>query len=295
MLENNICVGSTVEIIRSGEVIPKHINTLSFDKESFEKFSESIKKCPCCGSDTYWGDTKVDLICSNSKCPSRVLNSLIFFFGVIDIEKFGEGEISKLYNLGYDTPEKILNLTYNDLINIDGWGNSKISTLLNQFNKYKTDGIPLAKLMQALDLFKGKLGEKTAQKIFDEYNDLSNLNIEELNTIEGVSDITANVFIDAYTKYLETYQNYIVKVSYIKTPKKEIIGDKYINMSICMTGFRDDELSNLIQSHGGKIVSGVSKKTTHLLVKDLNSESNKATKARELGIPIMTKDEFLNL
>lgn len=296
MLDNNICEGSIVEIIRSGDVIPKHINTISFDEQEFEKFKLALETCHCCGTKTIWSDTKVDLICPNVKCPDRVLSGLVNFFAKIKIDKFGEGEITKLFKKGYDTPEKILNITHQELISLDGWGESKIKTLFNQFNQFKSTGLPLANIIHALDLYSEVLGEKVAQKIFDEYTGSDDFEtISMLLLIDGVGDITAEAFMKAYKTYKDNYSDFVIKPSYIKTPKKELLGDKYMGKSICMTGFRDAELKELIETHGGKVTDGVSKKTNILIVADLNTTSGKAEKARDFKIPIVTKNQFLEL
>jgi NAD-dependent DNA ligase len=289
LIENNIFKGSVIEIIRSGDVIPKHINTISFVKENII----NLDKCPCCGSETIWNETNVELCCTNINCPERLLNGLIFFFLIIEIDNFGEGEIKKLFNLGYDTPEKILNISYNELNSIEGWAEKSVNSLFKQFNNLKEVGLPLAQLMQALDLFEGKLGKKVAQKIFDNSN--NDFTIDNLIKIDGVSDITGNVFIKALNEYNNRYKDFPIKISYITSQVKELVGDKYNNTNICMTGFRDKELEEFIINNGGKIASGVSKATTHLLVKDKDSSSSKTDKAKSLSIPILTKEEFLNL
>lgn len=298
MIDNNICVGSEIEIIRSGDVIPKHMNTTEFNKVDMNNYITSLEYCPYCGTHTIWNETNIQLVCPNEKCPERMLSTLNYFFSSLEIENFGEGEIKKLFDKGYDTPEKILTISYEELNSMDGWAKRSINTLFNQFKALRETGVPLANLMQALDLFNGKLGKKVAQKIFDEFDgdfDFEENIIPRLCNIEGVSDITANNFINGRSQYLSKYQNFPVKVSYIQTPKKELTGDKYVGFSVCMTGFRDASLEELIVTNGGTIASGVSEKTTHLLVKDKDTTSSKATKARSLGIPIMYVNEFLNL
>jgi NAD-dependent DNA ligase len=298
VIDNNICIGSEINIIRSGDVIPKHLQTTKFVKSDVDNYIKSLEYCPYCGTQTEWNENNIQLVCPNEKCSERMLSTLIYFFGSLEIDDFGEGEIKKLFDKGYDTPEKILTITHEELKNMEGWADKSINKLFSQFKKLREEGVPLANLMQALDLFNGKLGKKVAQKIFDEFDgdfDFENNVVERLCNIDGVSDITANWFIKGRNLYYSKYQNFPVKISYIQTPKKELTGDKYVGFSVCMTGFRDASLEDIIVKNGGIIASGVSKKTTHLLVKDKDTTSSKATKARSLGIPIMYVNEFLNL
>lgn len=298
MVDNNICVGSEINIIRSGDVIPKHLETTKFVESDVFKYIQSLEYCPYCGTHTEWNENTVQLVCPNEKCPERMLSTLIYFFSSLEVDDFGEGEIKKLFDKGYDTPEKVLTITYEELKSMEGWADKSINKLFSQFKKLREEGVPLANLMQALDLFNGKLGKKVAQKIFDEFDgdfDFEENVIERLCNIDGVSDITANWFINGRNLYYSRYQDFPVKISFIQTPKKELSGDKYVGFSVCMTGFRDASLEDIIVKNGGTIASGVSKKTTHLLVKDKSTSSSKAVKARSLGIPILYVDEFLNI
>lgn len=304
ILDNNISVGCKINMIRSGDVIPKHLETTEYDKTVVDAYWSQLTTCPCCDSPIFWNNTEVNLVCSNYWCSDRQKSKLISFFATIETKDFGEGEITKLFNKGYKTPESILNITADELLAMDGWATKSVNSLLKQFEGYKTNGLPLAVIMKALDLFGGVLGEKLSQKIFDEYDGADDFREEDcylrLCKIDGVSNITAMAFTNAYSMYTQDYKNLPIAVSYVRTPKKAVIGDKYSGFAVCMTGFRDSDLEEHIVAYGGKIVSGVSKKTTHLLVKDFDSGSSKIKSAYKLqenghSIHIMTKSEFLSL
>lgn len=304
LVENNIAKNSRIDVIRSGEVIPKHIYTTDFNESDIKELMDRLSVCPSCGNKSKMDENGVNLYCDNPLCPEKLLSELIYFFNTIEIENFGEKEIEKLFKLGYTTPSSILNITYKQLFVLDGWGEKSIEKLFKQFNALKSDGLPLANLMQALNLFDGKLGKKLSQKIFDEYkgnDDFSDSDVlVKLTEIDGVSDITANYFIAAYRTYYNNYIDFPIPIKYIKTPQQKILGNKYEGFAVCMTGFRDAVLENKIKQYGGTIASGVSKNTTHLLVKDFDSGSSKIEKAKKLradgvDIQIMTRDEFLDI
>ena len=115
------------------------------------------------------------------------------------------------------------------------------------------------------------------------------------NEIEGVGEITANAFITGYRLHNDKFLTVPVNVSYYESPKLKLQSNKFDGFAICMTGFRDDNLSRYIVANGGKVVSGVSSKTTHLLVKDKSTTSSKAQNAAKFGTIVMTPDEFLKL
>ena len=85
------------------------------------------------------------------------------------------------------------------------------------------------------------------------------------------------------------------KIPYKLSPKTAVLEGKCKGLSICVSGFRDSNLEEVITNEGGKIVSGVSKKTTHLVVKDKSANSSKISKAKLLGIPILSIEEFYEI
>lgn len=201
----------------------------------------------------------------------------------------------------FEIIKKIIDLNQEEILSIDGWGTKKCSLLLNKFNKVKTNEFPLALLLSATDSFNGKLGQKSCQTILNNIDEFDLINIrnganlvDKLCKINGVSKLIANVFQNGIIYYFK-YESILDLNYFIKTPQKEQSSNKYEGFSICMSGFRDKELQDKIESNGGKMVSGVSKNTTHLLVKDKSSTSSKMKKAEGLGIVILTKEEFLNL
>jgi NAD-dependent DNA ligase len=224
----------------------------------------------------------------------------VHFFKTVEIEDFGEPSIITFYKNGFDTIDKILNMKQFDIVNIEGFGVKSSMNLLSQFGKLKTEGIPLAKLLHALDVFDGMIGEKTCQKIFDESSDY--LDYESIMKVEGIADKTAKKFLDGLDSFIkiknigakfslkETILE-MFKISYIKTPKPKVIGNKLKDERICFTGCRPSkEQLESISLQGGTVVSGVSKKTTMLVVKNMTDKvlsSSKACKAKELGIKIV--------
>ena len=154
--------------------------------------------------------------------------------------------------------------------------------------------ISIAKLMEATDYFSG-VGEKKAKIIVDnlstsEFNSVFSINptIESMlfmQRINGISLATINSLVAGMNQFIKFLSNSYVSF-YIKEEKE--IGSSLSNLSVCFTGVRDAELQKHIEDNGGKVVSGVSKNTTHLVVDDLNTSSSKAKKAKELNIKLLT-------
>lgn len=296
--DHEIAKGAKILVTRSGGVIPKILQTLTpAPKEELMNLWDKLCECPHCGYSTKWNQSLVELCCTNPHCPGIKLAKIVFFYTTCGAENMGEETISKIFDAGFDTISKILNVTFDDLYSIDGFGESISNTVLEN-NKRIMQGMEMATLMQASDCFTG-IGKIKAQKILDD-----------------MSDDIRTAFYDSYyvsiskdePKFKElskTQQSFILGVpSFFKflketqipvlqpKPKNTNAEGKCKGMSICVSGFRDSQLESMIQNEGGQVVSGVSKKTTHLIVKDKTATSSKIVKAQTLGVVIMSLDEF---
>lgn len=294
--DNHICEDALVVITRSGDVIPKHLKTVSYDEENYRTMCDEMMTCPSCGEPLKWDNTMTDLVCLDSLCEQRRVAELVYFFNTVGMEEFREPTIKKIYRAGYQNVVSILNITPAKLFAIEGIGNSLINTILSQFEKLKKDGVSLAKLMTAYNVFGGGLGEKTCQKIFDNLSKedldrigaLITIETEHLTSIEGIGEITAMAFNNGIYLYSKIEAEGI-SVHSIEKPKVKTAENQ---INVCFSGVRDKGMEAELISKGHKIASGVTSKTTHLVVKDPNSNSSKTVKARELGISIYSLEDF---
>lgn len=311
-----------ISVKKSGDIIPKIVsvediiiplrenfkNENEYKKayrEAIDKISEiqfslklknpDISHCPYCGHILNWDDSMVELVCKNQNCKGIKLSKIEHFFVTSGVEEFGRPSIEALYEYGYDTIFKILSITHKELSNIPGFGEASASVILKEFSKLINPGISLAKLMHAMDVFEGTLGEKVAQTIFDNLPDeFPNYNLDMLLKIKGVGERVATQFLISFNQFRDEFIGFehLISINQITTPKTQKIGSKYEGMAVCFSGLRDKELEDEIVKQGGKIASGVSKTTTHLIVADVNQNTSKTIKARELNIPVMTIEQF---
>lgn len=309
--------GVNITVKKSGEVIPKIVAVEGiriplrneFTKEAeyskaYNGVKDSLKEyfdgvearlgdtCPSCGSHMHWDDNGVDLECWNNFCDSMRISKIEHFFLAIGVEEFGRPSIETLYAHGENSIEKTLSLTKEGFSEIPGFGESSAKTFIDQIDKILKDGVPMARLMYAFDVFGGKIGESTAQLILD-HSDKFDLTKENLVKIKGVSDITADCFLNGLKEYSSMF--HFIPISYTATPVKVATSSKYAGVAVCFSGVRDANLEEAIKDGGGKIASGVSKNTTHLVVADPNQNTGKTVDARKLGIPILTIEQFKSL
>ena len=294
VFDNNIAKDSIIEITRSGDVIPKHLSTFSFNKSEVQKLSDTYSVCPCCENQVKWDETLTELVCSNPDCEEAKIMKFVHFFSTMEFEEFGEPSVRRLWNAGYRKLKTILSLTRMELISIEGFGPSSAESFLNQVSKLFKVGVPFAKILDSFDLMDGKIGEKTIQLILDNSEEKDRISVESLIKIHGVARVTAETFINGWRQFwVGWHTDYLpeIKISYYETPAVEITGDKFKGQRICFTGCRPTKEQEVeIQQQGGTVVSGVNKNTTLLVVKNLDSKtmsSNKAVEATKLGIKIV--------
>jgi NAD-dependent DNA ligase len=294
IFDNNIAEDSVIQIVRSGDVIPKHIKTVSFEGYECMLLQDAIVECPCCYQPTKWDETMTEVICTNPECQDKLIAKLVHFFSTLEVEDFGEPSIRTFYLNGFKTVEAILNMKQIDIVSIEGFGIKSSVKLISQFGKIKR-GVSLAKILHALDVFDGLIGEKTCQKIFDEAENYYIL--DSIIKVEGIAEKTARVFSEGITRYIALDGMDLVKITHIQSPKEAVLGDKLKDEKICFTGCRPSkDMGKKIQQEGGQVVSGVSKNTTMLVVKDKSEttlSSNKAVTAKKLGIKIVEFKYFM--
>lgn len=280
-----IGTGAIVTIKRSGQVIPKVIKVI---KEA--KSIDIPKNCPSCNTVLEWNETNTHLVCENPNCPSQRLQRIISFFTIMKIEEVGKGTLETMYDNGFDTIKKILKMTVNDFLSLPGFANRSADIAYTNI-QVKLKGVSLSQLMHASGCFR-ILGSRKLALVEHLYEE--NPSIEVLKSINGFSDKSAKAYLRGVSLFKEFIKPLPITVQKAKKESKKITGSKCNGMIVVFTGFRDDDLETKIKEAGGEIGSGVSKKTTHLIMKKKGSGSGKEQKAIDLGIIIWTKEELIN-
>lgn len=303
IFENSIGKGATISVTRSGGVIPKILNVIKeASSEVMCEQRDNLLYCPDCGQPTRWNDSKVELICTNPKCPGITLAKVVHFYSTLDAEQMGEETLAKLFRAGYNTLRRILDITFEEIVRIDGFGDSIANVILDA-NKKIREGVEVVRLMHASDCFLG-IGQVKAKSILSELSDSDRFAFINgcVQTETGFDQtpefLALNKTMQSFLKGIVPFYDFIAENKLTILPPEEKakpVGNKYAGMKVCFTGVRDKCLEDEIVSQGGEVVSGVSRKTTHLIVGDTNSTSSKMSKAKSLGIPIFTVEGFKSL
>lgn len=304
IVDNCICEGANIKVRRSGDVIPKHDKTIMYDAPDYEKMRDDMIICPSCGRPLRWDKNLVELVCVNRDCKEKIIARNLFFFVTMGIEEIGEPTVKKLYENGYKTIRDILSMSKEAWTKIEGLGVANYDKIFLQIERIGMfTEIPLARLLTACNVFGGAFGEKTCQLIFDNIDDVEFDEIwkkepssehrwfdleNRLREIKGIGATVASKFLSSMIGLDRDMIPLDKFKTYIRKKRVECQGKSY---SICFSGVRDKSLESELEGRGHKIVSGVSKNTDILIVKDVNGNSSKINKAKELGVDILSIDD----
>ena len=300
IFENGIGQNAHIVVTRSGGVIPKIVEVIKeAPNENMVQQRDYLTYCPYCGSPTKWNESKVEIICTNPNCHGIQFAKIVHFYNIVGAEYMGEETLSKMFKAGYNSLKRILDITFEELLKIDTFGESTANNIIATNKKIK-EGVEITQLMHASDCFQG-IGQVKAKEILSKLSES-----ERFSFINGYILIpdgfdktpqflalskTKQSFLRGVTPFYNFIASNKLKILPMNTTPT-LIGDKYKGFKICFSGVRDKRLEEDIVLNGGEIVGNISKNTTHLIVGDINSKSTKANRARSLGIAIITIDDF---
>lgn len=291
--KNKLGPGSKVIIIRSGDVIPHIVEIITPSSNGNPSLPENIPYI--------WNDTHIDILIKNDVVNDQMkLRQMEHFVKTLDIQHIGPGILKKLFNQGIDTINKLFKITKEDLLLIDGIKEKGAEKIYNSL-KYTLNNVSCEKLMVATNIFGKGFGEKKIKLIVANNPEILELKtLTKLNQTEGIGNVTEKQFLANLPKFYIFVKdiNFNCSKKQKKTPKSSkdknnSVQNELKNKKIVFTGFRNKDWEALINNLGGSISSSVSKNTDIVVAKDLDDKSSKLLKARELGITIYSKDEFM--
>jgi DNA 3'-phosphatase len=307
IMKNIVGPGSRIIIIRSGNVIP-HIHSVLSPSANGYPSMPGVE-----GVDYKWNDTHVDIIMLNKegdKNRDYDIKNLIYFMKTANIENMGPGNISKIYDAGFDDIKKIINVTKDDLLKVDGFKEKTATNIIKALAEIKN--IDCLVLMDASNIMGRGFSYKKIKLITDSYPSIllhdkknrkltAELTVSDLLGIDGIAETSAKLFLMNLPKFYDFYDNLGIKCKGADAAdaaeaaaKQPIIQNTNIlGKSFVFTGFRDKDLEAYITGMGGFIKTAVSKNTDYLVVADLNDNSGKVEKARSLGVNIILRDDSI--
>lgn len=306
MKELELGIGDKITVFRANAVIPKIGKNLT--RSNSYVFPTT---CPCCGQPVEIrkdGIAEV-MYCTNDNCPAKLLSQFTHFVSkpAMNIDGLSESTLEKFIDVGfiknYADIYK-LNRYENEIINMEGFGKRSYEKLQNSINNSRN--VKLENVIVALGIpLIGKTAAKTISKYFkgDWYSFVeavtSGMDFTVLDDFGDAMNQSLYDFADQLNHHYseQLYYGLFEELTFIKEEKTEIVNDFFAGKTFCITGsfntMKRSEIEKIITDRGGKLSGSVSKKTSYLLTNDADSGSSKAIKAKELNIPIMSENDFV--
>lgn len=285
----NLKPGDEIEIIRSGEVIPKFLKVVKSSKTNLI----IPKICPSCNLDL--AEEEIRLICKNKHCPDKIKAEILNFISKIGIEDLSDKRLSEMIskNLVKDIPS-LYQLSIKDLLTLDKTKETLAQKIF--FNISKSKKTSLITFLSSLGISGGAYNrcEKIINHGFNNLDKIFSLTEDDLLKIEGFAEKSSHDFIHSLKMKFPLIKK--LKELGFEFVEKKLESNKLNNEKICITGelsTKRSEIEKIIKDNGGVVVSSVSSNTTYLLTNETDSTSSKFKKAKELGIKIISENEFL--
>lgn len=307
--DNKLGPGSRITIIRSGDVIPyiASVNSPASNGEAQMPDSSWV-----------WNDTRVDVMVSKETAGENndvKFKNLEYFIKKIEVKGLASGTLRKMFDAGITTVYSVLNVTKEALLKVPTIKEKTATNILEALQLAKGN-INCLKIMDASNAFGRGLGLKKLELIVAKYpasiDERRAPTIAELVTIKGVEKTTAQQFVTqlpVFWKFLDDNgldctlstkeKDSQPKTQEEKKEKKTTTQHTttkthttMTGMKVVFSGFRDSVLEKIVKDAGGDVTTSVSKNTTVVVTKGLDSSSSKVVKAKEIGVPVMTVDDF---
>ena len=296
--ERDIRIGDTVLIRKAGEIIPEILEVDISKRPAGAAPFRLPSICPVCGAATQKDEDGAFIRCTGAECPAQLSRNIAHFVSrdAMDIEGLGAAIVDALIEKGLlKSPADIYYLSLEEMKSLWQKGDTAAKKLLAAIESSKQQDV--SRLIYALGI--RNVGAKTGKILASQFGSLDalmNATVEELTQVSDVGEITAANIADWFASPQSQHMVRRLKEAGVNFDSKRVVSDtRFAGMTFVLTGalskFTRDEATEKIELFGGKAAGSVSKKTTYVVVGE--NAGSKEKKARELGIPILSEDDFL--
>lgn len=298
--EKDIRIGDTVVVQKAGEIIPEIVSVVKEKRPEGTKPYYLPDKCPVCGAAVLRDPDGAAVRCTGAECPAQLLRNMIHFASrdAMDIDGVGPAVLQQLIESGLvSNPADLYDLRAEQLEGLDRMGKKSAQNAVDAITRSKEND--LWRLIFALGI--RQVGAKAAKILathFESMDGLRRATAEELTEIDDVGAVTA----DYITRWMQSDQAAdllarLQKAGVNMECHQELVDRRFAGMTFVLTGaltrFTREEAGEMIELRGGKVSSSVSKKTTYVVAGE--NAGSKLKKAGELGVSVLSEEEFLAL
>ena len=294
-------IGDRITVYKANMIIPQIAENLTCSDTL-----EIPKVCPVCGERTEIRQVNEvqTLYCVNEKCPAKQIKSFTHFVSrdAMNIDGLSEATLEKMVDMGFiHEYADLFHLEDHraEIIEMEGFGERSCQKLLDSIDQARETTLP--RLLYGIGIENiGVANAKMLCRYFDyDLTKMREADVETLSAVEGVGEVIASAFVD----YMRDSENMaklerLLPELQIEIPRMEEGSQTLKDLSFVITGSLNhfanrNDLKELIEQRGGKVTGSVTGKTTCLINNDIASSSSKNKKAKELGVPILSEDDFL--
>lgn len=295
-------IGDTIRVYKANMIIPQIAENLTRSGSL-----EIPDVCPACGEEAKLRcENEVEaLYCTNPECPAKKIKAFTLFTSrdAMNIDGLSEATLEKFIARGFihEFADVFEIEKYRDeIVTMEGFGEKSFQNLLESIERAKDTTLP--KVIYSLGIANiGLANAKVICRHFD--NDIDKIrcaDVEEISAIDSIGPVIAGN-LSAYFKNEENNRKLMKLLSCLRIKQEESAGEQVLaGLNFVITGSVEHfanrgEVKELIESLGGKVTGSVTGKTNYLINNDKASNSSKNKKAKELGIPILSEEDFLKL
>ena len=298
--QRDIRIGDTVLIRKAGEIIPEILEVDLSKRPEWTAAYHLPDRCPACGAKVEQDADGAFLRCTGAECPAQLSRNIAHFVSrdAMDIDGLGSAIVDGLIERGLiHSPADIYYLTLEDIKSLWVSGSTVAAKLLASIEASKQQDV--SRLIYALGI--RQVGAKTGKVLASQFGNLDALmgaTAEELTQVPDVGDVTAQSIFDWFRQPQSVHMIQRLREAGVNFASKRVVTDtRFAGKTFVLTGalskFTREEATEKIEAFGGKAAGSVSKKTSFVVVGE--NAGSKERKARELGIPILSEDDFLKM
>ncbi len=293
----DVRIGDTVWVQKAGEIIPEVVEVdRALRPEGTVPYTLPAL-CPECGSPVVRDADGAAMRCTGAECPAQRLRNITHFASkdAMDIDGLGAAVVESLVNAGLvKTPADLYYLDAQSVAALDRMGKKSAENLIAAIEASKQQG--LARLLSAFGIRQvGAAAGKALARRFPDLDALMNANFLELSEVPDIGPVTVQYILDWFDSPQSRHQVQLLREAGVSFASREqVVDTRFAGKTFVLTGtllrYTRSQAKALIEGFGGKASGSVSKKTDYVVAGE--AAGSKLDKARSLGIPVLSEDEF---